>query len=279
MDYKVIVDSCGELSKGMKEDGHFASVPLELDVDGYHVVDDESFCQLEFLEKVRRSPNCPKSACPSPQRYYDAYLSDAEHVYVVTLSSKLSGSYNSALVAKQMFEADFPQKKIHVFDSCSASVGETLIGLKLQELEETGHTFEETVTLAGQYIESQQTFFVLETLETLRKNGRLSNLKAFVAGVLKIKPVMGSTPDGQICQLGQAQGMNKALERMVKEIAERTTDHSQKLLAISHCNCPKRAQKVKEQIEKAMHFKQILILETAGVSSMYANDGGIIVAV
>ena len=279
MHYKIIVDSCGELPQELKEDGHFQSVPLELDVDDYHVVDDESFQQLEFLQKVKESPNCPKSACPSPQKYYEAFDSDAERVYVVTLSSKLSGSYNSAMVAKQMFETDFPQKKVHVFDSCSASVGETLIGIKIQELEKTGHTFEETVVQTGQYIEQQQTFFVLETLETLRKNGRLSNLKALVAGVLKIKPIMGSTPDGQICQLAQAQGMNKALERMVKEVIDKTKDCEQKILAISHCNCPKRAQKVRELIEQAAHFKEILILETAGVSSMYANNGGVIIAV
>lgn len=279
MHYKIIVDSCGELPQELKEDGHFQSVSLELDVDDYHVVDDESFQQLEFLQKVKESPNCPKSACPSPQKYYEAFDSDAERVYVVTLSSKLSGSYNSAMVAKQMFETDFPQKKVHVFDSCSASVGETLIGIKIQELEKTGHTFEETVVQTGQYIEQQQTFFVLETLETLRKNGRLSNLKALVAGVLKIKPIMGSTPDGQICQLAQAQGMNKALERMVKEVIDKTKDCEQKILAISHCNCPKRAQKVRELIEQAAHFKEILILETAGVSSMYANNGGVIIAV
>lgn len=279
MSYKIIVDSCGELTEELKQDGHFLSVPLELDVDDYHVVDDESFCQLEFLKKVKESPNCPKSACPSPQRYYDAYSGDAQRIYAVTLSEKLSGSYGSAYTAKQMFESDFPDKQVYVFNSCSASVGETLIGIKIQELEQAGHTFEEVVELTEQYISSQQTFFVLETLETLRKNGRLSNLKAFVANVLNIKPVMGSTPDGQICQLAQAQGMNKALERMVEEISKRTQNCAEKILAISHCNCPKRALKVKEQIEKIMRFKKIIVLETAGVSSMYANDGGIIIAV
>lgn len=279
MSYKIIVDSCGELTEELKQDGHFLSVPLELDVDDYHVVDDESFCQAEFLQKVKESPNCPKSACPSPQRYYDAFSGDAQHVYAVTLSAKLSGSYGSACTAKQMFEADYPDKKVYIFNSCSASIGETLTGMKIQELEEQGHSFEEVVAMTEEYIAGQQTFFVLETLETLRKNGRLSNLKAFVANVLNIKPVMGSTPDGLICLLSQAQGMNKALEKMVQEILKRTKNCEEKMLAISHCNCPKRAQKVKEQIEKLMHFKKILILETAGVSSMYANDGGVIIAV
>ena len=277
MGYKIIVDSCGELPEEWKRDDRFESVPLELDVDDYHVVDDESFCQKEFLQKVKESPNSPKSACPSPQRYYDAFVSEAGHIYAVTLSSHLSGSYNSAQTAAQMFAGDFPAKKVHVFDSCSASVGETLIAMKIQELEEAGCSFEETVAKVQEYIESQQTFFVLETLETLRKNGRLSNLKAFVANVLNIKPVMGSTPEGEICQLAQAQGINKALERMVQEILSRTKNQEERILAIAHCNCPQRAKRVRERIEKLMHFKKILILDTAGVSSMYANDGGIIV--
>ncbi len=108
MGYKIIVDSCGELPNEWKQDARFASVPLELDVDDYHVVDDESFCQKEFLQKVKESPNSPKSACPSPQKYYDAFLSEAEHIYTVTLSSHLSGSYNSAQTAAQMFTGDFP---------------------------------------------------------------------------------------------------------------------------------------------------------------------------
>ena len=279
MDYKIIVDSCGELPEELKQNDRFESVPLELDVDDYHVVDDETFCQAEFLKKVKESPNSPKSACPSPQRYYDAFDCGAAHVYAVTLSAQLSGSYNSAHMARQMFLSDHPDKKVHVFNSCSASVGETLIAFKVQELEEEGCSFEETVEQTEAYIKSQQTFFVLETLETLRKNGRLSNLKAFVANVLNIKPVMGSTPEGQICQLAQAQGINKALERMVQEILTRTADQEGRILAIAHCNCPKRAQRVKEKIEKLMKFKKIMILDTAGVSSMYANDGGIIIAV
>ena len=143
MSYKIIVDSCGELFDDMKADGRFQSVPLELEVDGYHVVDDESFDQLEFIRRVKESRHSPKSSCPSPQRYVEAYLGEAEHVYVVTLSSKLSGSYNSAELAKKLYLEEHRAKQIHVFDSCSASIGETLIAEKIQESEEAGKSFEE----------------------------------------------------------------------------------------------------------------------------------------
>ena len=279
MSYKIIVDSCGELFDDMKADGRFQSVPLELEVDGYHVVDDESFDQLEFIRRVKESRHSPKSSCPSPQRYVEAYLGEAEHVYVVTLSGKLSGSYNSAELAKKLYLEEHMAKQIQVFDSCSASIGETLIAEKIQESEEAGKSFEEVVAETEKYIKDQQTFFVLETLETLRKNGRLSNLKAWVAGALNIKPVMGATPEGTICQLGQARGMAKALDYMVNEIVKRTKECEKKILSIAHCNCPERAKQVKEKLEKLAKFKDIRIVDTAGVSTMYANNGGVIVAV
>ena len=279
MSYKIVLDSCGELPEHLKSDNRYEIVPLELQVGEERMWDDETFDQKNFLQKVAACPTCPKSACPSPERYMQAFDCAAEDIYVVTLSGNLSGSYNSAYLARSMYLEKNPDKKIHVFDSCSASIGETLIAEKIQESEEAGKSFEEVVAETEKYIKDQQTFFVLETLETLRKNGRLSNLKAWVAGALNIKPVMGATPEGTICQLGQARGMAKALDYMVNEIVKRTKECEKKILSIAHCNCPERAKQVKEKLEKLAKFKDIRIVNTAGVSTMYANNGGVIVAV
>ncbi len=279
--YKIIIDSCGELTNELKSDGHFKNVALEIEVNGQRIVDDETFDQPSFLKKVKESPVGPKSSCPSPESYLQLYKDEPEHVYVVTLSKELSGSYNSAVLAKKLYEEEFgsEHKKIYVFNSRSASVGETLIGMKIQECEESQMTFEETVAHVEHYISEQHTYFVLETLETLRKNGRLGNIKAFVANALNIKPVMGSTPEGEICQLGQARGMNKALKKMIAEMLSKVKNSESRILAISHCNCPQRAKAVKQEILKLAAFKDIVIVDTAGISSMYANDGGIIMVV
>lgn len=278
--YKIIVDSCGELTEEQKKSGYFETVSLELFVEDVRIVDDETFDQHEFLRRVKESAKGPKSSCPSPEQYMTAYKGEASHVYVVTLSGELSGSYNSAILGKNLYEEEYKDgKKVHVFNSRSASVGETIIGMKIQEYEEAGCSFEEVVEKVEDYISSMNTYFVLETLETLRKNGRLSNLKAFIANTLNIKPVMGSTKEGLICQLDQARGINKALDKMIKAMVSRTKDCENRILAISHCNCPERAKAVKEKIEQIAKFKKIIILDTAGVSSMYANDGGVIMAV
>ena len=279
MSYKVVIDSCGELLDEWKQDPRFESVALILSVDGVNIIDDETFDQADFLKRVAECPECPKSACPSPERYMRAFDCEAEHVYAVTLSAELSGSYNSAVLGKNLLQEDHPDRQIHIFNSKSASVGQTLIAMKIQECEEAGLPFEQVIETVDAYIEQQHTFFVLDNLETLRKNGRLSKAKALVASALKIKPVMGSTEEGAICQLDQARGMNKALVKMAQVIVEKTADSGQKTLAISHCNCHERAILLKNALEERMPMKKIVILDTAGVSSMYANDGGVIVAV
>lgn len=279
MKYKIVIDSCGELLDEWKTDERFESVPLTLMIGAEQIIDDETFDQAQFLKKVAACPECPKSACPSPERYMKAYDCEAEHIYAVTLSSELSGSYNSALLGRNLLLEDKPEKKIHVFNSRSASIGQSLIGMKIQECEDAGMNFEDVVETVERYIEGQHTFFVLENLDTLRKNGRLSKAKALVASALKIKPVMGSTDEGSICQLDQARGMNRAMIKMVEQVIEKTPDSADKVLAISHCNCPARAQVLREAFEERMKLSKIIVLDTAGVSSMYANDGGVIVAV
>lgn len=279
MKYKIIVDSCGELTGEMKQSGLYLSAPLEIDVNGHHIIDDESFDQAAFLKIIEESPEGPKSSCPSPEKYMEGYRCDAERIYVVTLSAELSGSYNSAVLGKNLYHEEFGEKDIYIFNSRSASVGETLIALKIRECEEKGYSFAKVIEEVEKYIAGQNTYFVLETLETLRKNGRLTGLKAVMATALNIKPVMGATPEGAICQLGQARGIKKALVKLTEQVVKEVKDSGEKILAIAHCNCRERAEHVKNLLTEKTEFKDVIILDTAGISSMYAADGGIIVVV
>lgn len=278
MSYKIVVDSCCELPENLKADARFERVPLGLEVGDYQILDDESFNQKEFLEKVAACPKCPKSSCPSPERYMEAYHVAAEHIYVVTLSSKLSGSYNSAMLGKNLYHETYGEKEIHVVDSESASGGEAQIALKLMELEEAGLSFEEVVAQIEKFRDEMNTYFVLDNLETLRKNGRLSGVKAIVASTLNIKPVMGADK-GAIYQKGQSIGIKKALSKMVDHIVGELKDGDNKRIIITHCNAPMRAELVKSLLAAKVKVKEIMIMDTAGISSMYANDGGVIVAV
>ena len=156
MSYKIAIDSCGELLDEWKNDGRIESIPLTLTVGGENIIDDENFDQKDFLKKVAACPECPKSACPSPERYMKAYECDAEHIYAVTLSAELSGSYNSAILGKNLFLEEQPEKKVHVFNSKSASGGQSLIvcdgesGNSAQE-----RTFGQSESSGGQCTEDQ----------------------------------------------------------------------------------------------------------------------------
>ena len=276
MSYLIVIDSCGELTDDMKASGHFVSAPLTLDVDQYHFVDDETFDQMEFLKRVKESPNCPRSACPSPELYKNYFEQDYDHIYAITLSAALSGSYNSAEVARGMVQEEYPDKKIHVFNSRSASIGQTLIGRRIAEYEEAGLPYEEILEKTEEYINSQTTWFVLESLDALRKNGRLSNFKAFVATALKIKPICSSTPDGEIQQAGQARGINRALVKMVEMAAESAEHMEDNEIAVSHVNNPERGQMVLDAIKERVKATNYFVENGRGVTSLYSSDGGII---
>lgn len=276
MSYKIVVDSCCELPKEFLRDARFERVPLGLEVGDYQILDDENFNQEEFLRKVAEYPKCPKSSCPSPERFMEAYHTEAEHVYCVTLSSHLSGSYNSAVLGKELYREKYGAKDIHVVDSQSASGGEAQLALKLMELEEAGLPFEEIVKEIEAYRDSVQTYFVLDNLETLRKNGRLTGVKALVASTLNIKPVMGADR-GEIIQRSQTIGMKKALSKMAELAAGEVREPAERRLIITHCNALQRAEQVKKMILEKVSFRDCIIMDTRGISSMYANDGGIIV--
>ena len=156
MNYRIIIDSCGEQLKEWKDDDRFEQASLTLEVNGTVIIDDKTFDQDRFLKLVAASPVCPKSSCPSPERYLDSFRSSAEHHYAVTLSAELSGSYNSAVLGKNLYRDEGGKADVYVFNSRSASVGETLIAMKIAECEEKGLSFQEVVRTVEDYIEDSR---------------------------------------------------------------------------------------------------------------------------
>ena len=276
MSYKIVVDSCCDLPVEYRKNPKFEVVPLILEIDGNVIVDDDTFNQADYLAKVAASENCAKTACPSPELYMNAYDCDADDVYVVTLSSKLSGSYNSALLGKDLFHEEKGDKNIHIIDSLSACCGEANIALKAMELAESGLSFNEVVTGVEKYRDEMATYFVLDSLDTLRKNGRLTGMKALVATTLNIKPVCIGAK-GEIMQKSQGIGIRKALVKMTEIVASEIENPEEKRLMITHVNCYERACVVRDLILKKVPFKEALIVDAAGVSTTYAGAGGIVV--
>lgn len=279
MNFKIVMDSAGEIPAGYRsQTDRFISVPLTLDIGGETIVDDGHISQKELVTRIAASSDCAKSACPSPGLFLEAY-GGADRTYVITISHNLSGSYHSAKTAEEMFLEENPDAKIYVFDALSTSVGESLIFLKILELEEKGLSFEEVIEQTEAFIHERRTYFVLDNLETLYKNGRLSKMKYVAASVLHIKVICASTPDGEIVQLALAKGTKKAIQKMADISAKEAVERHSKIIGISHCNCEDRALMLRDALAAQLDGMPFLLHEAGGLSSMYANDGGVIMTV
>jgi len=277
MAFDIIVDSCCDLTPEMRGSERFRSVPLTIYVGEESFRDDETLDTQNLVDAMAMCKAASHTACPSPADYMAAFEACEGDVYVVTLSALLSGSHNSAWQAARLFVEDHPDRNIHVFNSCSASSGETLIAARAAQLAKSGLPFREVVEEVGQYIKGMNTLFVLDNLDNLKKAGRLSRVQALLTGALRVKLVMGSTPEGEICKRGQALSVKQALSKLVGIMAE-DEQHRGRTLCISHCLCRDRAEQLAMLAKKNCDFQNVLITDTRGISSFYANSGGVVAA-
>lgn len=276
MSFQIIGDSCCDYPYSEEDYNWLKRVPLTIELDGITYVDNENLNCIELVKKMADSPNAPKSACPSPGSYAEAYDCGADDIYVVTLSDKLSGSYNSAVVGANMFKEENPDKNIFVFSSNSAASGQIAICNKIRDLAMQGTAFDDVVKETLEFIKNMTTYFILETLDVFSKNGRLNHLESLVVNALKLKMVMGADEYGNICVRGKALSIDRAISKMVSQIAEKCEgkDMSDTTLYITQCQCPDRARKTRDKIMKKVNFKDCVILRAGGISTIYANAGG-----
>lgn len=277
MKFKIVVDSCCDLTKEIRERFDISTAPLAIDIGDHHFVDDENLDRDKLLKTMKANSNAPKTASPGLEPYLNLYQKH-ENIFVVTLSKELSASYQNAVLAKKILLEKTENKFVKVFNSFSASVGETIIAYKLGELIEAGFKKEKIVKKVEKYIDEMETLFVLDSLDNLIKAGRMGKLKGKLASFFNIKPVLGGTKEGTIELLDKARGNKRAIIKLIDKIGEKAENFEERILGIAHCNALDRAKYLKKEIEKRYNFKKIIIVETAGISTVYANEGGIIVS-
>ena len=277
MENIIIADSSCEVDENIQKEVDVNIVPFKLYIDGEEYIDDRELNVINFISKMVKSAELPRSACPSPNDFIEKF-EKAKEVFVVTISAALSGTFNSAELAKNLYKEDNPDAKVHVFNSKSASISETLIAIKIKEALDAGLNFDEVVESVEKYIADQKTFFIAESLENLMKNGRISKFKGKLATALNIKPIMKVTAEGEITLQEKVRGSNKAFKRLAQVVCENAENASCRILAISHCNNLSRAEMLKEEIEKYCTFKKVIIVQTGGLSSLYVDNQGIILS-
>ena len=277
----ILADSCCDLSPELLKKTQAKIAPLTITIDDTHYVDDGTVDIPPYLAAMKASKNPVRSACPSPDLYAEDIRATEGDCFIVTLSAKLSGSHNAASLGVQLAQEDMPEKKVHVFDSESASAGETYIALMIHDLIAAGKSFEQIVELVEEKIRSMHTLFVLDSLDNLVKNGRISKTVALLANVLSIRLLMSDDGHGAIKNISKARGIKGALGQMVETCRKHTEGlaAASQRLVISYCNCPERARQMRDMIrEKCPAIGEIIMTPTSALSSMYANDGGIVIA-
>ena len=277
----ILADSCCDLSPELLKKTQAKIAPLTITIDDTHYVDDGTVDIPPYLAAMKASKNPVRSACPSPDLYAEDIRATEGDCFIVTLSAKLSGSHNAASLGVQLAQEDMPEKKVHVFDSESASAGETYIALMIHDLIAAGKSFEQIVELVEEKIRSMHTLFVLDSLDNLVKNGRISRTVALLANVLSIRLLMSDDGHGAIKNISKARGIKGALGQRVETCRKHTEGlaAASQRLVISYCNCPERARQVRDMIrEKCPAIGEIILTPTSALSSMYANDGGIVIA-
>ena len=264
-DYREITDLANQTT--------FESVPLTIQIDHEIFVDNAQLDIDSMMEKMYATSSASKSACPSPDDYLRSF-EGAENIFVVTITGSLSGSHNSAQLAKKLFLEENPIANIHVIDSLSAGGEVDLIVKKLNDLIKEGLSFEQVVEAITQYQKNTKLLFVLAKVDNLVKNGRLSKLIGAVVGLLNIRMVGEASDTGTLELLQKARGAKKALTAAVDEVLK--AGYKGGRIIIAHRNNEKFCQQFTEVIKEKFPAADISFLPTSGLCSFYAEEGGLL---
>ena len=276
MKRRIIVDSCCDLTQEMRDEMEIVTIPLTMMLGDREYRDDETLDIAGFISKVSEFKGKSESASPAPF-FYEQAIADCDEAYVVTLSAKLSGSYFNAVLGNDDAVEGGSQSAC-IFDSKTASAGETLIAVKLHELIRADTPREIIIETMHRFVDEMKTYFVLERFDNLQKNGRLSKVTGTLIQMLNVKLIMGADGQGEIALFEKCRGMKHMLQQMLSLIERSGKEPRDGTLVISHCNNPGLAQQIRTLVQESFYFKKIYIVPTGGLSSMYVDNKGLVLA-
>ena len=272
---KILCDSASDLTKELEAQLNAErSVPFFVDINGESLVDDDNLSLPDLMAKMKACVGKMGSACPSPSLWMDAFI-NAGGGFAVTISSKLSGMHQAAKLGFEMAKDEVAGLIGHVFDSKSASCGEVLLAIKLRQFIESGLSLEAIIKKAESFIDEMKTFIVLEDISNLVKNGRMSKIKGTIVTTLGIKPLLFAN-DGEIDFYGKLRGTANLAVKLLDCISDSKRETKGEDLVISHCNNPSLAKELGDRAREMFGFARVIILETKGLTSLYACNRGII---
>ena len=267
---KIVVDS----SANMATNPVVASVPLKIITDTKEYIDDANLNIAAMVWDLQTYTGKSSTACPSPQDWLEAF-GDTPYVFCIAITSNLSGSYNAAMIAKTDYEQEFPDRKVCVIDSLSTGGEMELIAEKLQELLEAELSFEEICEAIQKYQQHTGLMFMLESMQNLANNGRVSKIVAKAAGILGIRAVGRASDVGTLEPMDKCRGEKKAIASLADHMVSMGYEGGK--MRISHCLNLAAAETLKANILAAYPGADIQIRPTGGLCSFYAEKGGLLI--
>ena len=272
MSSKIVLDSSGNLK--YFEDVDFASVPLKILAAEREFVDDKETDVMEMVRFLGEYKGKTTTSCPGVGEYLEAF-GDAENVYCVTITSNLSGSYNAAKVAAQTYQEQYPERKVHVFDSLSTAGEMALIAEKIRELVKANTSFDMLVQQVKAYQQKTRLLFSLESLHNLANNGRVPGAVAALAGMLGIRLIGKASDVGTLQPIGKARGEKKLIPELLKHLSEMGYQGGK--IRIDHCSNPDAAARLRASILERFPAADIRVGENGALCSFYAEKGGMLI--
>lgn len=253
---------------------NFAVAPITISTDNKHYVDNQELDVHLMSEELAKYKGVSHTACPSVGSWLDCY-EGYDEVFVVTLTGAMSGTYNSAMTAKGIYEEENENVKVHVFDSLSTGPEMRLLIEKLKEMIEEDLPFEEIVEKGQDYLNHSRLFFALKSLHNFAMNGRVSKAVASAIGVLNISIFATASEEGTIQQISKCRGEKKVVKSMIEHL-ENAGYHGGKV-RISHADNLKLAHNVRDKILELYPNADIIVYPMGGLCTYYAEIGGLLV--
>lgn len=278
MGIKIITDSGSDLPQEFIDKYKITVIPLEVVINGETFLDGIDLGSEEFYKKMNESEILPKTASPTPQKFIEEFSGCEKTIFIVTLSSKLSSTYNNAILAKKIYEEENNDKDIYVIDSLSASVGEGMVVLKLAELIHNNTNIEKIILKINKFAKEGKVYFLLETLDNIIKGGRIGKAAGYVASLLSIKLILKSDGNGVVDLAEKVRGSKRAFIRFVNIIGKEATNIGERTLAIAHANCYEKALEYKKLVEEKYNFKSIFISTIGPTIGTYSGEDGLLIS-
>lgn len=271
MKIRIVADSSSDLHElsGVE----YVSVPLKIVTEEKEYIDDKDLDISDMVETLKKYKKKCGTACPGQGDWMEAF-GDADWIFGITITSKLSGSYNAARLAKEEYLENHPEKKVYIIDSYSTGPGMILMIEKLKELIKAGKAFDAICEEIEAYKKQVGLIFCLESINNLANNGRVNHAVAKIAGVLGIR-IVGIEEDGDISLQAKCRGEKGALSEIVK-ITKNMGCSGQKII-INHCLNEAAAEKLKTMLQAEYPDAQIVVGKNGGLCSFYAEKGGMII--